>query len=139
MTTNNHPAPGPLSNDRLTRISDILRKAAAQSNGGNIGYAMSDAVKALDELLEVRKAEPVAFINGAWTLVYYRPPKESGLKIGDKLYTAPPAPVANDDLHEAVSDLLAALDKYPEQIVPINRKSFLVRTIRAAMLNGGKS
>ena len=36
-------------------------------------------------------AEPVAFINGAWTLVYYRPPKELGLKIGDKLYTAPPA------------------------------------------------
>ncbi|HDG7397832.1 TPA: hypothetical protein PCI22_004119 [Klebsiella pneumoniae] len=37
--------------------------------------------------------EPVAFINGAWTLVYYRPPKESGLKIGDKLYRhAQPAP-----------------------------------------------
>ena len=39
-------------------------------------------------------SEPVAFINGAWALVYYRPPKELGLKIGDKLYTAPPAPVA---------------------------------------------
>ncbi|EPL0490575.1 hypothetical protein OGX74_22160 [Citrobacter sp. CK197] len=58
---------------------------------------MSDAVKAIDELLDVRKAEPVAFINGAWTLVYYRPPKESGLKIGDKLYTAPPAPLAIDE------------------------------------------
>lgn len=45
--------------------------------------------------LEVEKgADPVAFINGAWTLVYYRPPKELGLKIGDKLYTAPPAPVS---------------------------------------------
>ena len=75
--SNNHPAHGPLSNDRLHRISDILSKAAAQRDGGNIGYAMSDAVKAIDELLEVRKAEPVAFINGAWTLVYYRPPKES--------------------------------------------------------------
>ncbi|BBJ62270.1 hypothetical protein [Enterobacter asburiae] len=42
--------------------------------------------------LEAEKcAEPVAFINGAWTLVYYRPPKELGLKIGDKLYAAPPA------------------------------------------------
>lgn len=40
--------------------------------------------------------EPVAFINGAWTLVYYRPPKELGLKIGNKLYTAPPAPVVPD-------------------------------------------
>lgn len=163
--SNNHPAPVPLSNDRLYRIRAILGKAAAQSDGGNIGYAMSDAVrafdellevrkaepvayirsahkpdgscfadgihpthrhqrlplstlqdgcywkvtplyaappaqdavKAIDELMEVRKAEPVAFINGAWTLVYYRPPKESGLKIGDKLYTAPPAPLAIDE------------------------------------------
>lgn len=65
MTTNNHPAHGPLSNYRLHRISDILRKAAAQSDGGNLGYAMSDAVKAIDELLEVRKAEPVAYIRSA--------------------------------------------------------------------------
>uniref|UniRef100_UPI00374CACCE Eaa protein n=1 Tax=Citrobacter koseri TaxID=545 RepID=UPI00374CACCE len=93
--SNSHPAHGALSNDRLHRIREILGKAAAQRDGGNLGYAMSDAVKALDELLEVRKAEPVAFINGAWTLVYYRPPKEAGLKIGDKLYTAPPAPVDN--------------------------------------------
>lgn len=42
-------------------------------------------------------SEPVAFINGAWTLVYYRPPKELGLKIGDKLYTATPAPVSVPD------------------------------------------
>ncbi|WP_233619349.1 hypothetical protein [Citrobacter koseri] len=137
--SNSHPAHGPLSNDRLHRIREILGKAAAQSDGGNIGYAMSDAVKAIDELLEMRKAEPVAFINGAWTLVYYRPPKEAGLKIGDKLYRAPPAPIDNDNLREAVSDLLAALDEYPEQLVPINRKSFLVRTIRAAMLQGDKS
>ncbi|MGS3503250.1 hypothetical protein [Citrobacter koseri] len=91
--SNSHPAHGPLSDYRLHRISDILRKAAAQSDGGNIGYAMSDAVRAIDELLAGRKAEPVAFINGAWTLVYYRPPKEAGLKIGDKLYAAQPAPV----------------------------------------------
>jgi len=48
---------------------------------------------ALVSLEAEKNAEPVAFINGAWTLVYYRPPKELGLKIGDKLYTAPPAPV----------------------------------------------
>ena len=62
--SNDHPAQGPLSNDRLHRIREILGKAAAQSDGGNIGYAMSDAVKAIDELLEVRKAEPVAWL---WT------------------------------------------------------------------------
>ncbi|MBJ9121011.1 hypothetical protein I5466_09355 [Citrobacter koseri] len=100
--SNSHPAHGPVTLDRLHRISDILSKAAAQSDGGNLGYAMSDAVKAIDEALELRKAEPVAFINGAWTLVYYRPPKEAGLKIGDKLYTAPPAPVVPATLPCAV-------------------------------------
>lgn len=47
---------------------------------------------AFRELLAYRKTseETVAFINGAWTIVYYRPPKEMGLKIADKLYAAPP-------------------------------------------------
>lgn len=58
-----HPAHGPLSNGRLHRISDILRKAAAQSDGGNLGYAMSDAVKAIDELLASRGTEPVVDID----------------------------------------------------------------------------
>lgn len=39
----NHPAHGPVSLDRLHQISEILSKAAAQSDGGNIGYAMADA------------------------------------------------------------------------------------------------
>lgn len=63
--SNSHPASGPLSNGRLHRIREILSKAAAQSDGGNLGYAMSDAVKAIDEALEVRKAEPVAYIRSA--------------------------------------------------------------------------
>ncbi|MCB6776393.1 MULTISPECIES: DUF550 domain-containing protein [Citrobacter] len=47
MTTNNHPAHGPVSLDRLRQISEILSKAAAQSDGGNLGYAMADAVKVI--------------------------------------------------------------------------------------------
>lgn len=147
--SNSNPAPGPLSNYRLHRIREILGKAAAQSDGGNIGYAMSDAVKAIDELLEVRTAEPdyIRYDCGCcgWETIEDWRDNDVCPKCNHKpmckteLFTAPPAPVANDDLHEAVSDLLAALDKYPEQLVPINRKSFLVRTIRAAMLNGGKS
>ncbi|WP_426786429.1 hypothetical protein [Salmonella enterica] len=43
MTTNNHPAHGPVSLDRLHQISEILSKASAQSDGGNLGYAMADA------------------------------------------------------------------------------------------------
>ncbi|GCB38592.1 hypothetical protein CITFRE_07270 [Citrobacter freundii] len=47
MTTNNHPAHGPVSLDRLHQISEILSKASAQSDGGNLGYAMADAVKVI--------------------------------------------------------------------------------------------
>ena len=48
MTTNNHPAHGPVSLERLHQISEILSKASAQSDGGNLGYAMADAVKVIE-------------------------------------------------------------------------------------------
>ncbi|WP_326930027.1 hypothetical protein [Citrobacter freundii] len=57
MTTN-HPARGPVSLDRLHQISEILSKAAAQSDGGNIGYAMADAVKVIDGAIAAFGAEP---------------------------------------------------------------------------------
>ncbi|MEG1113123.1 MAG: hypothetical protein RSE65_20685 [Hafnia sp.] len=47
MTTN-HPAHGPVSLDRLHQIREILSNASAQSDGGNLGYAMADAVKVID-------------------------------------------------------------------------------------------
>ncbi|MBG2633846.1 DUF551 domain-containing protein [Klebsiella michiganensis] len=47
---------------------------------------------------------------------------------------AQPAPVVPGELKEAAADLLATLDDYPEQLVPINRKSSVVRALRAAML-----
>lgn len=56
MTTN-HPAHGPVSLDRLHQIREILSKASAQSDGGNLGYAMADAVKVIDEVLERRNAD----------------------------------------------------------------------------------
>ena len=58
MTTNNHPAHGPVSLDRLHQIREILSKAAAQSDGGNIGYAMADAVKVIDGAIAAFGAEP---------------------------------------------------------------------------------
>ncbi|HFY1085554.1 TPA: hypothetical protein ACIG0G_000503 [Salmonella enterica subsp. enterica serovar Typhimurium] len=72
MTTNNHPAHGPVSLDRLHQISEILSKASAQSDGGNLGYAMADAVKAIDELLSVRKMAAKEAVyqvldDGSWT------------------------------------------------------------------------
>ncbi|HAT2831875.1 TPA: DUF551 domain-containing protein [Klebsiella oxytoca] len=67
------------------RIEKIAVWLATESHSLNL-----EMLTCLRELQERRKAErdsePVALINGAWTLVYYRPPKDLGLKIGDKLY-----------------------------------------------------
>ncbi|HGX3267342.1 TPA: hypothetical protein ACNH1H_000395 [Citrobacter koseri] len=104
--SNNHPAHGPLSDYRLHRIREILGKAAAQSDGGNIGYAMSDAVKAIDELLAGRKAEPVAWryrttdINGNPNPRWSFSEEASLMGLYQPLYTAPPAPVAIDERAE---------------------------------------
>lgn len=42
-----HSAHGSVSLERLHQISETLSKAAAQSDGGNLGYAMADAVKVI--------------------------------------------------------------------------------------------
>lgn len=44
-------------------------------------------------------------------------------------------PAVPDELKEAAADFLTVLDEYPEQLVPINRDSAVVRALRAAMLN----
>ncbi|HCW3133813.1 hypothetical protein [Citrobacter freundii] len=70
MTTN-HPARGPASLDRLHQIREILSKAAAQSDGGNLGYAMADAVKVIDGAIAAFGAEPVLYAAEE-TLAYAR-------------------------------------------------------------------
>ena len=59
ITTNNHPAHCPVSLDRLHQISEILSKAAAQSDGGNLGYAMADAVKVIDSAIAAANAKAI--------------------------------------------------------------------------------
>lgn len=115
MTTN-HPANGPVSLDRLHQIREILSKAAAQSDGGNLGYAMADAVKVIDGVIAAFDAEPVAWRYryvkkgitdsqgepwvGDWK---YMPTKED---CNDRpsyeiqaLYASPPAPVVPDEMY----------------------------------------
>ncbi|WP_275256090.1 DUF550 domain-containing protein [Citrobacter freundii] len=70
MTTN-HPAHGPVSLDRLHQISETLSKAAAQSDGGNLGYAMADAVKVIDGVLESIAREQVRGEHAAWSQVIF--------------------------------------------------------------------
>ena len=71
MTTNNHPANAPVSLERLHQIREILSKAAAQSDGGNLGYAMADAVKVIDGAIAAFGAEPVLYAAEE-TLAYAR-------------------------------------------------------------------
>lgn len=118
MTTNNHPAHGPVSLDRLHQISEILSKAAAQSDGGNLGYAMADAVKVIDGAIAVFGAWPVPFdalrdavaeVSGGpvmeWSDIYKGHQAvpfinfNSLARIVDKFRTSQPAPVVPKELY----------------------------------------
>lgn len=96
MTTNNHPAHGPVSLERLHQISEILSKAAAQSDGGNLGYAMADAVKVIDGAIAAFGAEPVAWmiidIDAGEKII--RPDRSYFEGPCQPLYTTPPATVS---------------------------------------------
>lgn len=112
MTTNNHPAHGPVSLDRLHQIREILSKASAQSGGGNLGYAMADAVKVIDGAIAAFGVEPVPFdalrdavaeVSGGpvmeWSDIYKGHQAvpfinfNSLARIVDKFRTSQPAPV----------------------------------------------
>ncbi|WP_225761032.1 DUF551 domain-containing protein [Citrobacter sp. Marseille-Q3906] len=77
MTTN-HPAHGPVSLDRLHQIREILSKAAAQSDGGNLGYAMADAVKVIDVAIAAFDAEPMA-VNDDMAYAFHHALSDSSL------------------------------------------------------------
>ncbi|WP_213786780.1 hypothetical protein [Citrobacter portucalensis] len=79
MTTN-HPAHGPVSLDRLHQIREILSKAAAQSDGCNLSYAMADAVKVIDGELESRKAGNTPITLDGCVMVPKKLTAENGAK-----------------------------------------------------------
>lgn len=145
-----HPANGPLTTERLIHIRDVLQRKLKYSNGGSMDYIIADAVKAIDELLEVRKAEPVAYIRSAHkpdgscfadgihpTHRHQRLPL-STLQDGcywkvTPLYAAPPAPAV-----PTFDEWLEIRGNKPlGWVKDAMRESY--DACRAAMLNGGKS
>ena len=146
MTTNNHPAHGPVSLDRLHQIREILSKAAAQSDGGNLGYAMADAVKVIDGAIAEFGSEPVAYTEkceitnmqatGLYLLGF--PDNSQGRDIA--LYSAPPTPMVHDDLlsmaASAIEDLLEHTD--PSTSYYSGVWSDVPGKLRATMLQGAE-
>ena len=146
MTTNNHPAHGPVSLERLHQISEILSKASAQSDGGNLGYAMVDAVKVIDGAIAARNAEPqrnpvLAYADS------YRDMAKRGVEsipvwsvITDlerniaPLYTAPPAPVVPEP-----KSYMDFWEQYPDMTAQESiERSAGWNACRAAMLQGAE-
>ena len=142
----NHPANSPVSLDRLHQISEILSKASAQSDGGNLGYAMADAVKVIYGAIAAFGSEPVLY--AAEETLAYAKMGELHLKclshpMGDAvipLYLhAKPAPVVPDDLlnmaASAIEDLLEHTD--PSTNYYSGVWADVPGKLRAAMLQAG--
>ena len=110
MTTNNHPANGPVSLERLHQIRETLSKAAAQSDGGNIGYAMADAVKVIEGAIAAFGTEPVAYMTYKGYLLHAADPKLAEYSDPTPLYTAPPAPVSVPAAMEMDDDFDSAFE-----------------------------
>ena len=121
MTTN-HPANGPVSLDRLHQISEILSKAAAQSDGGNLGYAMADAVKVIDGAIAARNAEPVAWIAKKKTTGEMELDEPHAKATNPKywtdafpVYTTPQAPVVPEEMFNNIDNPYGDEDLIYEQ------------------------
>ena len=138
MTTN-HPVHGPVSLERLHQIRETLSKAAAQSDGGNIGYAMADAVKVIDGAIASFGTEPVAWLlsgGGAKNHVSF----DSGNAYSDPLREVTPLYAAPQLPQPAVGELTA--ETLPDEIKQMPAATAFVwmdgwnKACRAAMLQG---
>ncbi|MBE4892094.1 MULTISPECIES: hypothetical protein [Enterobacter cloacae complex] len=95
------------------------------------GAVNEDAAKALAAMklaLASFEAEAVAYIREGYGLCYFRPPREYGLKIGDKLYADPPAPASVPD----------AIHSQGEKSVGDDYYALGWNACRAAMLQGAE-
>lgn len=71
----------------LTITREQLTKWVSQLDSDGGCDATDRQLEALiRQSLATTHSEPVAFIDKSWSLVYYQPPMNFGLKIGDNLY-----------------------------------------------------
>ena len=133
-----------LTRERIEWLNYAATGLAA--NGTEMAMSPQDVIALTECCLAAMDSEPVAFIDKQWTLVYYVPPMNMGLQIGDKLYRhAQPAPVVpgemtaemmravqlNSELGAfVVANMSGAYDLFAE---------FWKVACRAAMLQAGNS
>ncbi|MGU9869588.1 hypothetical protein [Kluyvera ascorbata] len=67
----NHPANSPLVSERIERVIEALQRTIQYQNGGDMAYAIADAIKGLEELLVIRKAAA-----DGWKLVPVEPTED---------------------------------------------------------------
>lgn len=140
MTTNNHPANGPVSLERLHQIREHLQHDTQYSNGGNRAYILADVLKVIDGAIAAFSAEPVLY--AAEETLAYAKMGELHLKclsqpMGDAvipLYTAPPAPVVPDEKPMPEASKMYAIDAVAA-IAEVRGWN----ACRAAMLQAGNS
>lgn len=67
----NHPANSPLTVERIERVIEALQRSIQYQNGGDMAYAIADAIKGLEELLVNREAEPIyqVMYGNEWRVV----------------------------------------------------------------------
>ena len=67
----NHPANSPLTGERIERVIETLQRSIQYQNGGDMAYAIADAIKGLEELFVIRKSAP-----DGWKMVPVEPTEE---------------------------------------------------------------
>ncbi|MBR7533445.1 hypothetical protein KC248_20435 [Klebsiella michiganensis] len=81
-----------ITKDRLEQIVELCRNSSFEAYDETRMASLTEACSTESvenmalALLAGMKSKPVAFIDKSWSLVYYQPPMNFGLKIGDNLY-----------------------------------------------------
>lgn len=87
----------PITKEQLTEwVSQLDSDGGCDATDLQLASLIRQSLVAMD-------SEPVAFIDKSWTLVYYQPPMNLGIKIGDNLYCH--AQPARDSC--AIADVIA--------------------------------
>ncbi|MDZ6214278.1 hypothetical protein U4M44_24625 [Klebsiella pneumoniae] len=93
-----------MNNRNVTITKEQLTEWVSQLDSDDGCDATDHQLAALiRQSLVAMGSEPVAFVDKSWTLVYYQPPMNLGIKIGDNLYSH--AQPARDSC--AIADVIA--------------------------------